>query len=144
MSYEAKNVISGTFGEVWINDMKVAECSGFQAKLNLTKEEVKRCGTLAKGEKVTGWDGKGSIKLNKVYSRMAMLLADNIKSGKQTVVTIVSNLADPDSFGSERVAIKDATFDEVTLADWEAKKLIEENIPFTFSDFEFLDMISPN
>lgn len=144
MSYEAKNVINGTFGELWINDVKVAECTGFQAKLNLNKEEVKKCGSLGKAEKVTGWEGKGSIKFNKVFSRMARLMAENIKNGKQTVVTIVSNLADPDAFGSERVAIKDATFDELTLADWEAKKILEENVPFSFSDFEFLDMIEVN
>lgn len=141
MGFEAKNAINGTFGELWINDEKVAECVGFQAKINLTKEEVKRCGSLGKSEKVTGWEGKGSLKLTKVFSRMSRLMAENIKKGKQTVVTIVSNLEDPDSYGSERVAIKDATFDELTLADWEAKKILEENVPFGFSDFEFLDEI---
>ena len=35
------------------------------------------------------------------------------------------------------------TFDELTLADWEAKKLGEESVPFTFTGWELLDTIKP-
>ena len=48
---------------------------------------------------------------------------DNIKAGKQTVVTIVSVLDDKDAIGSERIVIKDATFDSLILADWEVDKM---------------------
>jgi hypothetical protein len=73
---------------------------------------------MAKGFKVTGWEGNGSLKLHKVSSRMINKIAQNIKNGKGTVCTIVSKIADPDAYGSERVALKNVIFDEVSLADW--------------------------
>ena len=65
---------------------------------------------------------------------------DNIKAGKQTVVTIVSVLDDKDAIGSERIVIKDATFDSLILADWEVDKMGEESYSFTFSDWDLLDL----
>ena len=141
-SYNAQNVINGTFGEVWINGDYVAEAIALQAKITLTKADVNMCGVLAKKSKVTGLEGKGTLKLNKVTSRMAILMSNSIKHGKQIVCTVISALADPDALGAERVAINDVTFDELTLVDWEAKKNGEETIPFTFSDWTFLDEIA--
>ena len=44
--------------------------------------------------------------------------------------------------GAERIVIRDATFDKLTLMDWEAKKLTEDDYDFTFTDFETLDTAS--
>lgn len=140
-SYDAKRVINGTFGEVWVDDDYMAEAIGLQAKVSLEKQEVNQTGTLAKGYKITGVDGKGTLKLNKVTSYFIKKLSDNLKAGKTTVCKIMSNLADPDAFGAERIMLSDCVFDELTLIDWEAKKLGEESIAFTFSSWEVLDAI---
>ena len=139
--YRPENVISGTWGEVWIDGDYVAEATGLKANVKLDKEEVKRCRTLAKGYKTTGITCTGSIKFNHVDSKLKVKISNNLKQGKTTVMTIISKLSDPDALGAERIAIKDATFDEVNLADWEVKKLGEESMPFTFSDWDLLDMI---
>jgi hypothetical protein len=68
-------------------------------------------------------------------------MSANLKAGKQTSVTIISKLADPDAMGAERIVVRDAVLDELTLADWAAKKAGEESIPFTFSDWDLLDTI---
>lgn len=140
-SYRPENVINGTWGEVWIDGNYMAQCTGLQAKVTLQKTDVNMCRRLAKANKVVGYEGKGTLKMNKVSSEMIKLMNDNIKQGKQTVCTIISKLADPDSLGSERIVLKDVTFDEVTLADWEAKKNGDESIPFTFTDWDVLDLI---
>ena len=139
--YDAQRVINGTFGEVWVDDDYMAEAVSLNAKVSLEKQEVNQTGTLAKGYKITGVDGKGTLKLNKVTSYFIKKLSDNLKAGKTTVCKIMSNLADPDAFGAERVMLSDCVFDELTLIDWEAKKLGEESIPFTFSSWEVLDSI---
>ena len=54
---------------------------------------------------------------------------------------IITNIADPDSNGSERVALRGCKFDKLILADWEAGKNGEESYSFTFEDWEYLDMI---
>lgn len=117
--------------------------SALQAKVTLTKVDVNFTRDLWKRSKVTGIEGKGTLKLHHISSRMAILMKDNIKQGKQTVCTIISKLADPDSVGAERVVLKDVTFDELTLADWEVKKNVEDTIAFTFSGYDFLDLIEP-
>ena len=141
-SYSPERVINGTFGEVWCNSTYLAEATALQAKVSLEKSEVNQTGTLAKGYKITGIDGKGTLKMNKVSSYFISLISANLKQGKTTSVTIISNLADPDAFGTERIQLNNCTFDELTLVDWEAKKLTEESVAFTFSDWEVLDSIN--
>lgn len=141
--YSPEKTINGTFGELWIDDYYLAEVTGLEAKANIEKEAVKQTGTLAKGYKVTGLDCKGTIKLNKVSSYFQIKLSDAIKKGKTPACTIISKLADPDSQGAERVKLTGCTFDELTIANWEAGKLGEESVPFSFTDWEFLDVINP-
>ena len=77
--------------------------------------------------------------LLRVASRQPHRFGHNIKNGHQTVCTIVAKLSDPDAIGDERVVIRDATFDKLTLMDWEAKKLTEDSYDFTFTDYDILD-----
>ena len=139
--YSPERTINVTFGSLWVDDYFLSEVTGLEAKVSLEKTEVNQVGSLAKGYKVTGIDCKGTIKLNKVTSYFINLLSENIKNGKTTTCTIISKLDDPDAFGSERVKLTGCTFDELTLANWEAKKLGEESIPFSFTDWELMDTI---
>lgn len=140
---DAKRIINGTWGEVWLDSDKLSECYGLQAKIDIKKEDVQICGKLAVSKKITGWEGKGSLKLHKVNSRMALELAELIKNGRDVRFTVISKLADPDAFGNERIAVKGVSFDDLTLADWEAGKNGEVEAPFTFDDYEFIDAITP-
>ena len=139
--YKSENVINGTFGEVWVDGDYMSESTGMEAKVTLEKTEVNQSGTLSKGYKVTGIEGKGKIKLNKVTSYFITKPSENLKKGKTTTATIISNLKDPDALGNERIQLNGCVFDELTLINWEAKKLIEEEIPFTFTSWEVLDKI---
>lgn len=139
--YKVEKVINGTFGEVWVDGDYMAEATGMEAKVTLEKEEVKQSGTLSKGYKVTGIEGKGTLKLNKVTSYFITKLSDNLKKGKTTTATIISNLKDPDALGNERIQLNSCVFDELTLINWEVKKLTEESIPFTFTSWNVLDKI---
>lgn len=57
-SYTPEKVINGTFGEVWVDDDYMAEVTALEAKVSLDKTEVNQVGTLAKGYKITGIDGR--------------------------------------------------------------------------------------
>lgn len=138
---DAKRVISGTWGEVWLDDEQVGECYGLQAKYTFNKEEVVICGQMATDSKVKSTKGTGSLKLHKVNSRMSLLIGEKIRNGQDVRFTIISKLADPDSYGAERVAVKNVSFDELTLADWEGGNLGKVECPFTFTDHKFLDTI---
>ena len=53
--------------------------------------------------------------------------------------TIISNLDDPDNPNNQRIAVKGVSFDDLTLADWEAAKLGTIEAPFTAESYEVLD-----
>lgn len=143
MSYRANEVISGTHGEVWINGEKFAEVYGLQAKVNAIKEDVPMCGTRnGRGKKNMGWDGTGTVRYNKINSRLLREVGEAIKNGKDMVFTIISKLADPSSRGAERIALYNCSFDDVTLIDWEANRLSQIEAPFTFDNYEFIDLIN--
>ena len=137
----AKRVISGTWGEVWLEGDKVSECYGLQAKVSFNKEDIALCGQMASDKKVTSIECTGSLRMHKVTSRMALAIGENIRNGKDVRFTIVSKRKDPDAYGAERVVLSNVSFDDLTLADWEAKSVGKVECPFTFTDYEFLDEI---
>lgn len=139
----ATRVISGTWGELWLDGDKVAECYGFQAKVAFNKEDIAMCGRMSTDKKVTSITCTGSLRMHKVTSRMARAIGENIRNGRDVRFTLVSKLKDPDAYGAERVALKNVSFDDLTLADWEAKSVGRVEAPFSFTDYEFLDTINP-
>lgn len=136
----AKRVISGTWGELWLDGEKVAETTACQAKIALSKETVRLCGQFMTDTKATAATGTGSLTLLKVDSGMAQKL-DGIKNGVDRRFTLISKLKDPDSYGAERVALYGVSFDDLTLADWQAATMGSVTAPFTFNDYEYLDRI---
>ena len=140
--YRPERVFNGSWSTLWVDDEEMGEATACEAKLSLEKTEVNQTGTLFKGYKVTGVDGKGSIKMNKVSSYFISKLSDNISNGKTTVAQIRSKMEDPDAAGAEDILLTGVTFDEVELVNWESKKLAEENIPFSFTGFEILETVN--
>ena len=78
----AKRVISGTWGEVWLDEDYVSECYGLVAKMAFNKEDVGICRQMAVDAKVVSTKGTGSIKLHKISSRMANKIGEEIRNGK--------------------------------------------------------------
>lgn len=134
--------INGTFGSVWVNNEKWLDVDSFEAKININLEEVNMAEDLATHQKMTGWAGEGSMTVKKVYSRGSNLLAKAVKSGVLPDINIVGKLADPDAFGSERVAINEVTFSEFMLMKFEQKTLGTEELPFKFADYDLIDLIT--
>ena len=138
-SYNPEQVMIGTQGELWIDGEYIAQVTAFKAKVKLNKEKVDQVKKMFTGYKPTGYEGSGTIKLNHVSSFFVEKMSANMKAAKQTKCTIIAKLDDPDAVGAERIVVRDATFDEMTLMDWTAKKLVEESYDFTFTDYDILE-----
>lgn len=141
IDFKESQPINGTYGDVWIDSDYMAEVISVEAKITFEKTEVNKARRLTKGYKVIGIEGKGTLKMYKVSSSMIKRLSEDMKQGIQTPCTIITNLNDPASLGCERIRLNNCTFDELTLANWERRKVGEESIPFTFTDWELLDLI---
>lgn len=137
----ANQVINGTYGEAWIDGDYMSSVTGVEATIEIDYEDVNSPRKLSTGKKMIGWEGSGSLSFNKTTSRFIRLIGDNLREGKQTTVDIIVKLDDPDALGAERVALKNVLFEDLTLANWEAKSLGEGEAPFFFDDWQPLDLI---
>ena len=79
--------------------------------------------------------------MHKVNSYIIKKATRKLKERKDIRCTMVGKLDDPDAKGAERIAIKNVSFDEVTLFDFEVASPGEIEAPFTFTDWELLDVI---
>lgn len=138
---KSNKIINGTFGSIWLDGEKLADVDSFEAKVSINYEDVNMAEDLATHKKMTGWAGEGTLTLKKVYSTGASLLGEKLKEGQMPTFTIVGKLADPDAYGSERVALYEVTFNEFILMKFEQKTLGTEELPFTFADFDLIDLI---
>lgn len=132
-------VRSGTWGSLWLDGEMAAECYGCQIKANKTKEDVARCRTLMTGKKLTAVAITGTVRLYNATSRLIRAEAEAIAAGRDLRHTIISALDDPDNPDPQRIAVKGVSFDDLTLADWEAAKLGTIEAPFTAESYEILD-----
>lgn len=136
----AKRVINGTYGEIWLDGEKIAECTACQLKVNKNKETINLCGQFMADTKATSGSGTGSLTMYRVDSGFAQKQS-GLQDGVDRRLTLISKLKDPDSWGAERVAAYNVSFDDLTLADWQAATVGRVTAPFTFSRYEFLDQI---
>lgn len=136
----AQRVVSGTFGEVWLDGEAIAECYGCQAKVQINSEAITLTGQFMEDYKSMNGKGTGSLSLYKVDSGMIQRMQGILK-GRIPVFTVVSKLADPDAAGAERVALYGVQFTDLTLLDWQRAAVGKVTAPFTFRSFELLDAI---
>ena len=108
--------------------------------MSKNKETINLCGQFMTDTKAISASGTGSLTLYKVDSGMIQKL-QGIQDGQVPEFTIVSNLADPDSAGAERIAYYGVQFTDLTLADWQAATSGKVTAPFTFTGFQLLDAI---
>lgn len=136
----AKRILNGTFGEVWVDGEKIAECTACQGKVSKDKQTVNLCGQFMSDTKATSGSGTGSLTLYKVDSGF-LQKENDLQNGVDRRYTVISKLKDPDAWGAERVAFYNVSLDEMTLADWQAATVGTVTVPFTFSRYELLDLI---
>ena len=137
----AERVINGTYGQVWRTGRIMAEVSGFTAKVAKTKEAVNLCGDLWEDTKMTKKKGTGTLEFLKVDSAMIEDEGDP-ETGGYGRDKIICQLADPASWGAERIALYGVNFDEVQLANWKAASVTRHSVPFTFTGYKLLDRIA--
>ena len=138
----ANRVMSGTWGQVWVDNELWAELSAFQAKFTYNKSPVNICGAMAEDAKITSIKGTGSITVAKVFTRNVDA-ADRLLEGHDVRATIVAKLDDPDAYGAERVALYNVSFDDETIMDFAHGQLGKTTHPFTFTSREWLDKVKP-
>lgn len=136
-------VINGSYGECYHEGAWLTNVYKTTAEVEITKEEIKKSGTRWTGNKVTGLKGTGSISGYKVTSDMITYIGQICDDTKGEYKTeLITKLDDPESWGAERIRLKNVSFDKISLANWEVGSIVEDELSFTFEGFELLDEIT--
>ena len=135
----AERIRSGSHGELWMDGELSTETYGFQAKITKNKETVPRCGAFMEGHKLISARITGSMRIYNASSRFLAAEGAAMKNGKDLRHTFISKLDDPDAASVQRIMLTGVSFDDLTLADWEAAKLGTIEAPFTADGYEILE-----
>lgn len=137
----ANRVLTGSNGHVWLNNQLLAQVKSIEAKITGNFEEVTFVGDYATHNVYTGWAGEGTLTLQKVDSTALSLVGDSFKKGVLPDIKIVTELKDYVTGKAERVAISNVVISEFMLTKFEGKAIVEEEIPFKFSEYDILEKI---
>lgn len=141
MANIVNRILTGSSGNVWLNGALLAQVKGIELKVSGNFEDINFCGDASTHSKYTGWSGEGTITMFKIDSTVLKLIAKAYKTGVMPEIKIITKITDENTGKSERVAISGITVTEFTLAKFEAKANMEEELPIKFSDYEILDTI---
>ena len=134
-------VLNGSGGAVWVNNEQLANVEKVSIKVTGAFEEVKCAGDFRTYNQYTGYSVAGTLTLNKVNSFAGNTFADSYKTGVMPSVKIITSLKNPVTGRAERAAVTGVKFTEFNLAEFEAKALAKEEIPFVATDYEYLERV---
>lgn len=137
---DSTKTLNGSFGKMfsadgtWLSNVNRIEAGG-----EVSKEEINRSGTRVKGHKVVSVTFSGTFTGYKVTTAMAREIMRIKDSGASSLVTqLVYKLDDPDGDEKIWVRLKGVQFDNIPIINAEAGTIVTEELPFTFTDFEYL------
>ncbi|WP_409968726.1 phage tail tube protein [Bengtsoniella intestinalis] len=141
----AKDTISGKEGVAYAkidgNNEELFFAKAITASVKKTKSQVTAIGKRMVGHKTSGGEGTGSMTLYLLTPLFRQLLSDWKSSGADTYFDLVIENDDPSSnAGKQVVQLIDVNLDETLLAylDGDSDDPLEEEVKFTFEDFEIL------
>ena len=138
---KADNCILGTFGKLYINNVRVAEIKSFELKASLQYEDILVNGNLITQSKYKGATLTGTMVVHKVNSFNIKLVKDGIKTGIMPSIKFLGELADPNIDGDEAIEVSDVMFDEATLLSFANGEVREESTAFRAGDYNYLSTI---
>ena len=141
----AKNAISGSMAKCFANiggkRINFMMAIKLEATMEKTKVEVPILGRTGKGNKATGWKGKGSATFHFNSSIIRELAAQYAQTGEDFYFDIQVVNEDPTAkVGKQTVLLIDCNIDKVVLAKFDAgADYLEEDLDFTFEDFKLVE-----
>lgn len=138
---KANSIILGTFGKLYINNVRVANIKSFELKASANYEDILVNGNLITQSKYTGCTLTGTMVVSKVDSYCIKLVKDALKTGVMPDIKFMAELSDPNIDGDEAIEVSEVMFDEATLLSFANGEVREESTAFRAGDFNYLSTI---
>lgn len=146
MSYlKAGDIISGQEGRATLkvdgNIENMFYVKQLEATFEKQKSEVRTLGHRGTQHKTTGWSGTGSMTIYYISSLFRKLAQRYAREGKDIYFDITIENNDPtSSVGRQTVVLYSCNVDSTVIAKLDVDNTeLDEDLDFTFEDFEILD-----
>lgn len=146
---EGKDAISGKEGRGYIkingNNEELFFAKAIEATIEKAKSDVKTIGRRMAGHKTTGLTGSGSMTVYYLSPMFRQIVAEYKNTGRDLYLDMVIENNDQESAaGRQDVLLTGVNFDSVVLAklDGDSDDALDEEIAFTFDDFDILTPFS--
>lgn len=142
----ARDAVSAALAECFVmiegRRYHFMQAINLEASIEKTKVEVPILGQTGRGNKSTGWKGRGSATFHYNTSIFRELMYRFKERGEDVYFDILISNEDPTSAaGRQTVILKDCNIDGGVLAKFDADAdFLQEDLDFTFEDFEMPEM----
>ena len=144
----ARDAVSASLAECYVtiegSRYHFMQAIDLEAVIERTKTEVPILGQTGRGNKATGWRGKGSAVFHYNTSIFRKLLYRFKNKGEDIYFDIQISNEDPTSAaGRQTVVLKGCNINSGILAKFDADaEFLSEELDFTFEDFEIPETFS--
>ncbi len=139
--FDDNKFLKGTSGEVFLNNVRLAEINKVNIKMTGQFEDFAPVGDYCTHHVYVGYDGSGTLEGVRINSGIDIEVMADYQKGITPEIKISSILTDPNTGKTEQYMITGVQFTEITPVDWEAKKLVTRSMPFTFTEIRPLSTI---
>lgn len=125
-----KSLMHGSTSEIYINGVRDPLVTKIEVKMTGDFEDASFCGEFGNFPIYNGYAIEGTITDKKRDSALETAIAEGYRTGIMPDIVIITSLGRPGSAARERWSLSDVVFTEVALANIEAKKAVERELPF--------------
>lgn len=142
MELKNNQFLHGSGGTCWVDGEELAAVKSVEAKVTGQFEDVNVAGAYETHHQYVGYSIEGTVTLVKTRSFALAKVAPGFISGEIPEVKIITKLENKLTGAAERAALTGVSFTEFDIANFEAKTMAEEPIPFKATYYEVLETIA--
>ena len=125
-----QQIMHGSTSELYINGARDELATKIEIKMTGDFEDGAFCGDYASFPIYNGYTIEGTITDKKRDSALEQAIVEGYRTGVMPDITIISALGRPGNAARERWSLTGVVFTEAALANIEAKKAAERELPF--------------
>ena len=134
-------VLHGSCSEVYINGVREELATKIEVKVTGDFEDGTFCGDYGTFPIYNGYSVEGTLTGKKSDSSLEVAITEGYRTGVMPDIVLMTSLTQPSTRKVERWSISGVVFTEVALANIEAKKAVEREMPFKAEKWKNLEAI---
>ena len=134
-------VLHGSCSEVYINGVRDVLATKIEVKVTGDFEDGAFCGDYGTFPIYNGYAIEGTLIDKKTDSTLEVAIVEGYRTGVMPDIVLITALTNPATRQVERWSVSGVVFTEVALANIEAKKAVERELPFKAETYKNLEAI---